>query len=322
MHIFITGIAGFIGFHTARFLAKKGYVVSGCDTYNEYYPPALKFERARILKELGIPIYSWNCTNLPQYIDQLSKSTHIIHFAAQAGVRHSLSHPESYIENNILGTFGVLEACKKLPNVRLIFASSSSVYGLNKKFPFSEDDSAESPANLYAATKRSTEHMAFSYHSLYNIPMCGLRLFTVYGSYGRPDMAYFSFAKKIMQEEELPLFNEGKMERDFTHISDIVQGIEHTLTLTSPWEIINLGNSNPASLLSLIRLLEEGLKKKARIQLLPMQPGEVIKTYADISKAKKLLQYQPTVSLDQGIAEFIDWFRKDIQRISLTLKAT
>lgn len=306
MHIFITGIAGFIGFHTAKFFAQKGYRVSGCDTFNPYYDPALKKERAALLSHAGIPIHKWNCTELPK--QDFSGVTHIVHLAAQAGVRYSITHPQSYIDNNIVGTFKVLEACKNHPNIRLIFASSSSIYGLNKKLPFSEEDTTDSPANLYAATKKSTEHMAFSYHSLYNIPICGLRFFTVYGTYGRPDMAYFSFAEKILRNEQIPLFNEGKMERDFTHISDIVQGIDAALTLSSGWEIINLGNSAPEPLMNLVHSLEEGLKKKARIQLLPMQPGEVLSTYADISKAKRLLQFDPKVGLKEGIAEFSEWF--------------
>jgi len=308
MQIFITGIAGFIGFHCAQHFIKLGYSVSGCDTFNSYYDVKLKEERARILEQNRITVHKWDCADLPTHLNELKGTTHILHLAAQAGVRYSLSAPKSYIDNNIVGTFGVLEACKDLPDVRLIFASSSSVYGLNKKLPFSEDDVVVQPANLYAATKLSTEHLAFSYHAIYGIPMCGLRFFTVYGTYGRPDMACFLFADKILRGDKVPLFNEGKMRRDFTHISDIVDGITATLSLENEWEILNLSCANVESVETLVSYLESGLGKKAMLELLPMQPGEMIETQADITKAQRLLGYSPKVSLKDGIAEFTKWF--------------
>ncbi len=308
MQIYITGIAGFIGFHLALSLKKKGISVRGCDAFSAYYDVSLKKNRAELLEKEGIQVETLTCEQLAQNPQRLDGVSHLVHLAAQAGVRYSLEDPASYVDTNIYGTFHVLELCKKIPNIHLLFASSSSVYGLNTKLPFSETDPVVQPANVYAATKLSTEHLAFSYHHLYGIPTCALRFFTVYGTYGRPDMAYFSFAEKIVEGQTIALFNNGDMRRDFTHISDIVSGIEAALTYPFSFEVFNLGNSTSEPLMSLVRGLEKGLSTPALLEFLPMQMGEVTETFADISKAHEMLGFSPKISLDEGIAEFSEWF--------------
>lgn len=304
MKIYITGIAGFIGFHLAKALHSRSIEVSGCDTFNNYYSVELKKSRATQLKALGISIADGT-------VGDLSGFTHVVHLAAQAGVRHSLNHPESYAENNLSGFVDLLEACRRAMPIKLVYASSSSVYGLNTKTPFAESDPVDTPANLYAATKRANELMAFSYHHLYQIPTTGLRFFTVYGPWGRPDMAYFSFAKSILEEKPIRLFNNGEMLRDFTYIDDIIQGIIHAIDLGAPNEIFNLGNNRPEKITDLIMYLEQGLGKKAIIESLPMQPGEIHTTLADISKSQKILGYSPTTSLEEGIARFTKWIKSE-----------
>jgi UDP-glucuronate 4-epimerase len=299
--IFITGIAGFIGFHLALHLKRRGDEVCGFDNFSPYYSVAYKKQRAALLKQEGIPI-------LPP--ENLKGFTHLVHLAAQPGVRYSLSHPEVYADGNLKYFVDVLELSRKY-ELPLIYASSSSVYGLNQKMPFSEKDPVEEPANLYAATKRANELMAFSYHHLYKIPVTGLRYFTVYGPWGRPDMAYFTFAKAIQRGEPIKLYNEGKMKRDFTYIDDIVAGTTAAIDKSFPCELFNLGNHRAEEIPYLIELLEKGLKKKALIEKVPMQAGDMRETLADLSKSEALLGYSPKTPLAEGITKFTDWMMSE-----------
>lgn len=302
--ILLTGAAGFIGFHVAKALLARGDTVIGCDTFNDYYDPALKKMRA---KQLDIEIIETDFSD-PSLFDH--EITHVIHLAAQAGVRYSLKRPGIYQKTNSTSFFHLLESLRERPHIPLVFASSSSVYGLNKQIPFSEQDPTDHPANFYGATKKAGEVMAFSYHHLYGIPMSGLRFFTVYGPFGRPDMAYFSFTNAILEGRPIRLFNEGNMRRDFTYIDDIVSGILSALDNTSGFELYNLGNNRPEELKKMVALLEEYLGKKAKLELLPMQPGEIEATYANIDKAKKKLGFSPTTSLEEGLQKFIGWHQE------------
>lgn len=306
--ILITGIAGFIGYHLASFLNKKLDYVIGCDNFNDYYYPELKKARAEKLRSLGIEVLPIDIQEINASISLFKEKgiTHIVHLAAQAGVRYSITHPMPYADANLSGFLSVLELARAL-KTKLIFASSSSVYGGNKKIPFSESDPTDSPVSLYAATKKGGELLAKSYHHLYDIPMTGLRYFTVYGPWGRPDMAYFSFAEKILKGEPIPLFNQGKMERDFTYIDDIIAGTAAAIDHCSGFEIYNLGNNKPEPLMKLITLLESSLGKKALLDYKPMQMGDVTTTFADISKAKEALNFSPKTSLSDGIHTFTDW---------------
>ncbi|MBM3191653.1 MAG: NAD-dependent epimerase/dehydratase family protein [Chlamydiae bacterium] len=313
--LFITGIAGFIGYHLAKSLHARGDLVIGCDNFNEYYPSFLKKERAKRLKELGINVLTHDIRNLKAlyYLFQKTPFSHFIHLAAQPGVRFSLTNPHCYVQNNLDGFLEVLELCRHFQPMQLVYASSSSVYGLNQKSPFSEDDPVIAPANLYAATKKSNELMAHAYHHLFHIPMTGLRFFTVYGPWGRPDMAYFSFAKAIQEGNPLHVFNHGKMKRDFTYIDDIIQGCLAAIDKPTSYEIFNLGNNKPQELMTLIHILEKALGKKAIIEFQPMQPGDVLETCADLSKSSSLLNYHPTTSLEQGLPTFAKWFQEFFQ---------
>lgn len=311
MNIFITGIAGFIGFHLAQKLRSRGAVVVGCDNFNNYYSPELKKHRAQILTDLGIPVINADIQDLSKLeeIVQKYQVTHVVHLAAQAGVRYSKINPQSYCDSNLNGFLQILELIRRHPKIPLIYASSSSVYGLNKKVPFAESDPTDSPSNLYGATKKSNELMARGYHNLYGISVTGLRFFTVYGPWGRPDMAYYSFTDAILQDKPIQIYNNGKMKRDFTYIDDIVKGTIAALDKSLPCEIFNLGNNQPEDVLTLVRLLEQKLDKKGKIELLSDQPGEVPITYADISKSRSILQFEPTTSLDQGLDQFLSWYR-------------
>lgn len=305
--IFITGCAGFIGFHLARYLKDRGDFVIGCDNFNSYYDPILKRKRAELL---DIPIMELDICNAVEIHKLLVKHeiTHFVHLAAQAGVRHSFKNPESYVHSNLNGFVQVLEACKNVPQIKFIFASSSSVYGLNDKIPFSETDSTDRPANLYGATKKTNELTAFSYHHLYGLPVTGLRFFTAYGPWGRPDMAYFSFTRAILKGETIPLYHSGMMQRDFTYIDDIVKGTAAAIDLGAANEIFNLGNHQPIEVNTLITLLEQKLGKKAKTELLEMQKGEALVTFADISKSQQMLNFSPSTQLNKGLDKFLDWY--------------
>lgn len=303
MKVFITGIAGFIGMHTALALMKRGDEVIGCDNFNSFYDPVLKRARQTKLEEAGIPVIEQDINNLTD----LQDCTHLLHLAAQAGVRYSVQHPEKVMDSNMNGLIHILELLKET-NAELIFASSSSVYGENEKIPFSESDITVQPSSLYAATKMAGELICHSYHHLYQIPMRLLRFFTVYGPWGRPDMAYFLFAKAIAEDRPIQVFNHGKMERDFTYIDDIVDGILAAIDTSLPFEVFNLGNSKTEKLSTFISVIEEKMGKKAVQEMLPMQKGDVTRTFADISKAQKLLGFAPKVSLEEGLGHFVNWF--------------
>jgi UDP-glucuronate 4-epimerase len=312
MRVLITGAAGFIGFHLARALKARGEFVIGLDNFNTYYDPRLKISREKILGRLGVEILHADIRNtlhLKNLITQ-HKISHFVHLAAQAGVRHSLENPEDYVDSNLHGFVSVLEACRTFPGLKLIYASSSSVYGRNKKIPFSPEDPTDSPTNLYGATKKANEVMAHAYHHLYGLSVTGLRYFTAYGPWGRPDMAYYSFAKLISEEKSIQVFNHGNMRRDFTYIDDIIQGTMAAIDLSAPSAIFNLGGNCPIALPTLIQFLEEALGKKAKIEFLPAQPGEVIETFADIEKSVRVLNFRPTVHLEQGIGKFVEWFKE------------
>ncbi len=308
--ILVTGAAGFIGFHLSLYLKKRKDKVLGLDNFNSYYDKNLKLKREEILKKNDINIIHADIKE-SAFIKKLLKEekiTHIVHLAAQAGVRHSISHPEDYIASNLEGFVSLLEACKDEP-IKFVYASSSSVYGLNKKTPFDTEDKTDQPTNLYGATKKANELIAFAYHHMYKIPMIGLRYFTVYGPWGRPDMAYYKFTKHILENKPLDIFNEGNLKRDFTYIDDIIEGTAAALDLSCPWEIFNLGNNKPVKILDLVALLEKKLQKKAIINYLPMQKGEVIETYADIEKSKNLLNFHPKVTIEEGLEEFLEWYK-------------
>lgn len=309
-NILVTGSAGFIGYHLSKELQKKGDTVIGLDNFNAYYDPALKNARAHHLREKGIEVINGDIVDegLLEKIILEHGITHIAHLAAQAGVRYSLVNPEAYVAANITGFLRVLEACKKNPKIVLTYASSSSVYGNNKKIPFSIDDKTDNQANFYGVTKKTNELMAEAYHHLYKIRATGLRFFTVYGPWGRPDMAYYSFCKAILEGHPIDVFNYGNMQRDFTYIDDIVAGIVAAIDLEAENELFNLGNNHPEPLHALIKALEDGLGKKAIIHHLPMQPGDVLSTYADIEYSKLKLGFLPKVSLSEGIRKFVEWY--------------
>ncbi len=310
-NILITGAAGFIGFHLARYLAKRGDCVLGYDNFNDYYTPQLKRDRAKILAEEGISVGEADICDLDKLQEAMARheTTHLVHLAAQAGVRYSLQNPQAYIRSNIEGFTNVLEAVRASPEIKLTYASSSSVYGLNTKVPFSTEDRVDQQASFYGATKRSNELMAHSYHHLFNLSVTGLRFFTVYGPWGRPDMAYYQFADSIMEGRPIEVFNHGKMQRDFTYIDDIVQGTTAAIDLESPCEVFNLGNHQPVELEDFISTLEEALGQKAEKIMKPMQAGDVHATYADIEKSREMLGFQPKTDIATGLQYFIDWYK-------------
>lgn len=309
--ILITGAAGFIGSHLALALQERGDFVIGLDHFNSYYDVALKKAREKRLAQCGVEMLHADIQerDLLQLAILRHSITHVVHLAAQAGVRHSLSEPDDYVASNLHGFVSVLEACRKFPHVKLVYASSSSVYGANTKTPFAVEDRTDSPINLYGATKKANEAMAYAYHRLYKIPVTGLRYFTAYGPWGRPDMAYYRFTDLIEAGRPIQVFNEGKMRRDFTYIDDIIQGTIGAVDLGAECEIFNLGGSRPVDLFHLIAVIEKCLGKKAIMEMLPMQPGEVLETYADIEKSERLLNFKPTFSLEEGIRRFVEWHR-------------
>lgn len=308
--IILTGAAGFIGFHLAQALQARGDTVIGIDNFNSYYDPQLKRDRAKILTENGIRILEADLCDKDTLKDAIAEylPTHIIHLAAQAGVRYSIDNPQAYVDSNINAFLHVLEACRHHPEIPLTFASSSSVYGTNTKVPFSEMDMADHPASFYGATKKANELMAYSYHHMYGIKATGLRFFTVYGPWGRPDMAYYSFAEAIRHNKSINVYNYGNMERDFTYIDDIVDGIIAAVDLESPWEIFNLGNHAPVKLMDMIGEIEKLLGKEASKKFIEMQAGDVLTTFADTSHSQNKLGFRPKISIQQGLARFIEWY--------------
>ena len=315
----ITGGAGFIGFYLSKALLEKGAEVVGLDNLNDYYEVSLKEERLAILrKQEGYRFVKADLADkeavfrlFAEYRPQI-----VVNLAAQAGVRYSIDNPDAYIQSNIIGFFNILEACRHYPVEHLVFASSSSVYGGNKKVPFSTQDQVDQPVSLYAATKKSNELMAYSYSKLYQIPLTGLRFFTVYGPMGRPDMAYFKFAKKIMADEPIQIYNNGDMLRDFTYIDDIITGVENILCNPSAkdengaaYKIYNIGNNKPEKLMDYIAVLEKCLGKEAKKEFLPMQPGDVYETYADVTDLMRDYGFKPSTTIEEGLSKFAEWFK-------------
>ena len=328
--VLVTGAAGFIGFHVARELLAEGRDVVGLDSLNDYYDPALKRSRLDILRaESRFSFVHADLADRPAMKALFAKHRFaaVIHLAAQAGVRYSIDHPHAYADANLEGFLNVLEGCRHNQCRHLLYASSSSVYGANAKLPFSVDDRADHPISLYAATKKANELMAHSYSHLYRLPTTGLRFFTIYGPWGRPDMAMFLFAKAILQGSPIRLFNHGKMRRDFTFIDDVVQAVVRLIgrppqgradwdgnrpdpgSSRAPWKIYNIGNNHPEDLTHVISLLEKEFGRTAIKNMLPMQPGDVEATYADVSDLERDIGFRPATCIEDGIARFAKWYR-------------
>lgn len=337
MKILVTGAAGFIGFHVSKTLLKQGHIVIGLDSINDYYDVKLKYSR---LKELGINTdhaFNFNTICISENFenfsfirmnienrDELPKLFSdqnfdvVCNLAAQAGVRYSLENPEAYIDSNIVGYLNILECSRNFNIKHLVYASSSSVYGLNKKIPFSTDDNVDCPISLYAATKKSNELMAHTYSHLFKIPTTGLRFFTVYGPWGRPDMAMFLFTDAIMNNKPIKVFNHGKMERDFTYIDDIVEGVVRVLEHPNKeriekkdlYKVYNIGNNNSVKLLDFIKEIEINLETVAKKNMLPIQPGDVERTWANVDDLIKDYDYKPNTSIASGVKQFIDWYKE------------
>ncbi|GAB6420543.1 NAD-dependent epimerase [Bacillus luti] len=316
----ITGAAGFIGMHLSKQLLEMGCKVIGYDNLNDYYEVSLKERRLNILNQYEKFIFHKADLTDKEYLEKLFVENEInivINLAAQAGVRYSIENPDAYIQSNIVGFLNILEMCRHHKVEHLLYASSSSVYGANKKIPFSTEDQVDNPVSLYAATKKSNELMAHTYSHLYNVPTTGLRFFTVYGPYGRPDMAYFSFTKAITEGKSIKVFNEGDMYRDFTYIDDIVDGIikllENSPVLNNkelPYKVYNIGNNKPVKLLDFIQAIESAVGKEAVKEYYPMQPGDVYQTYADVSDLINDVGFKPDTPIQEGINKFVDWFKK------------
>lgn len=342
--ILVTGAAGFIGFHLVRSLAGRGFDIVGLDNINDYYEVDLKYGR---LNETGIPRdeiaynkivssrigddYSFVRLNLEDKENLLvlfrrQSFDVVVNLAAQAGVRYSFTNPDAYIRSNIEGFLNILEACRRHPVRHLVYASSSSVYGLNREMPFSVHHNVDHPVSLYAASKKSNELMAHSYSHLFGIPVTGLRFFTVYGPWGRPDMSLFIFVKNILEGKAINVHNQGRMERDFTYVDDIVEGVRRIMETapetaegndtvsdpavsSAPYRIYNIGNSRPVKLMDFVQAIEKCLGRKAIMNLIPMQPGEVEKTWADVQELTKKIDYAPSTPVEEGISRFIDWYR-------------
>ncbi|MEL4894357.1 NAD-dependent epimerase [Crocosphaera sp. Alani8] len=321
--ILVTGAAGFIGFHLSKKLLQNGYEVIGVDNLNPYYDITLKQSRTQELEtNKSFTFFRLDLAKREE-VEQLFKNNnfdYVTHLAAQAGVRYSLENPHAYVDSNLVSFVNVLEGCRHSKVKHLVYASSSSVYGKNKKIPFSTDDNVDHPVSLYAATKKANELMAHTYSHLYSIPTTGLRFFTVYGPWGRPDMAYFLFTKAILEDKPIKVFNYGKMKRDFTYIDDIVEGVFRVINKipqpnnsSVPYKIYNIGNNQPVELGQFIDVLEGCLGKKAIKEFLPMQPGDVPMTYADVDDLIKDVDFQPNTSLATGLENFVSWYKNYYQ---------
>lgn len=316
----ITGAAGFIGYHLSKRLLEAGAKVIGYDNMNDYYDVSLKEHRLEGLNAYDKFEFVKGDLADKEALENVFKEYNpdvVVNLAAQAGVRYSIENPDAYIQSNLVGFANILECCRHYPVEHLLYASSSSVYGGNEKIPFSTDDPVDRPVSLYAATKKSNELMAYSYSKLYGMKTTGLRFFTVYGPLGRPDMAAYKFALKIMKDEPIQIYNHGNMERDFTYVDDIVTGIYNILcnppmpdSLGACYKVYNIGNHSPVKLMEFVSILEEKLGKEAKKEFLPMQPGDVLRTYADVSELMKDFDFKPDTSLEKGLGEFADWFLK------------
>jgi len=325
----VTGAAGFIGFHLSRRLLSEGCTVIGLDNLNDYYDVQLKRDRLAILKQDSNFTFVFANLEDKEAIDNVFKDHKIsivVNLAAQAGVRYSLENPHAYIQSNVVGFLNILEACRHHDIEHLVYATSSSVYGANKKMPFSIRDNVDHPVSLYAATKKSNELMAHTYSHLYNLPTTGLRFFTVYGPWGRPDMALFLFTKAIMNDEPIKVFNHGNMERDFTYIDDIVEGVIRVIanppqanedsdmmnpdpgSSYAPYRVYNIGNNKPVRLLDFIITIEKHLGKEAKKEFIPLQAGDVPKTYANVDELTRDFSFKPNTSIDEGIRRFVEWY--------------
>lgn len=329
--ILVTGAAGFIGVHLSNQLTKNGYSVIGLDNMNTYYDLNLKKDRlAQLNDNRNFTFVECDLTDRERInkIFEEHQPSVVINLAAQAGVRYSIENPYAYLDSNLTGFLNILEACRNYPVDHLLYASSSSVYGGNKVAPFSTNHNVDHPVSLYAATKKSNELMAHTYSHLYNIPTTGLRFFTVYGPWGRPDMAYFSFTKDIIEGNQIKVFNHGKMERDFTYIDDIVEGIIKLIPRApeknpnwnesvdelgasfAPYRIYNIGNNSPVPLMRFINVLEEKIGKEANKQYMEMQPGDVLRTYADVSELERDIDFKPSTSIENGLGKFVKWYKE------------
>lgn len=331
MKILITGVTGFIGFHLANLLLVKNHDVVGIDNLNNYYEQSLKEDRLIIMKKHdNFVFYKVDLKDKPSvdHIFETHRPDYVINLAAQAGVRYSISNPYAYVDSNLIGFMNILEACRNYPVKHLLYASSSSVYGGNKVVPFSTNHNVDHPVSLYAATKKSNELMAHTYSHLFSIPTTGLRFFTVYGPYGRPDMAYFSFVKDILAGKPIKVFNHGEMKRDFTYVDDIVESISQLIdripsanknwdervddlsTSFAPYKIYNIGNNNPVDLMRFITILEDQLGIKAEKIFMDMQPGDVLITYADVSDLENDIGFKPSTSIEEGLGKFVKWYKE------------
>ena len=333
MRILVTGAAGFIGFHLSGRLLARGDEVLGVDSLNDYYDVGLKqarLERLRARRTFRFEKIDLADRGAAQRLFSSDRFDAVVHLAAQAGVRYSLVNPLAYVDANLVGFGHVLEGCRHARPAHLVFASSSSVYGPNHRTPFSEHDAADHPGSFYAATKRANELMAHSYAHLHGIPCTGLRFFTVYGPWGRPDMAYFSFTDSILAGKPINVFNRGKLERDFTYIDDIVEGVVRVIgappapdpsrelsspaVSAAPYRIYNIGNNQPVRLLDFIGLLERLLGRKAELNFMPMQPGEMLRTCADVSDLEKAVGFRPDTPIETGLTRFVEWYREYYRR--------
>jgi UDP-glucuronate 4-epimerase len=328
--ILVTGAAGFIGFHVARRLLLSGQPVVGIDNLNSYYDPALKQARLDELRKLdGFRFHKLDLADRAGMADLFAKHgfEYVVHLGAQPGVRYSVVNPYAYLDSNLAGFINVLEGCRSTQCRHLVYASSSSVYGSNTKMPFSVHDNVDHPLSLYGATKKSNELMAHAYSHLFGLAMTGVRFFTVYGPWGRPDMAIWTFTKAILSGEPIKLFNEGQMRRDFTYIDDVVEAVVRLIervpvprrprageapdpgSSTAPWRVYNIGNNSPVELLELVRLMEEAIGKRAKRELLPMQEGDVPATYSDIDDLAREVGFRPSTPIGEGIERFVKWYR-------------
>lgn len=330
MKLIVTGVAGFIGYHVAERLIARGDQVIGLDNLNDYYDVRLKEARlARLTGRAGFEFHRLNLADRDG-LERLFADTRprrVIHLAAQAGVRYSLTNPRAYVDSNLVGFTNILEGCRHNGLEHLVYASSSSVYGANTRMPFSVHQNVDHPLSLYAATKKANELMAHTYSHLYGLPTTGLRFFTVYGPWGRPDMALFLFTKAILEGRPIDVFNEGRMRRDFTYIDDIVEGVVRVVdrvatpnpawsgdapdpgTSATPYRLYNIGNNNPVELLRLIELLEQALGRAAQKRMLPMQPGDVPATYADVDDLMRDVGFRPATPIEEGVRRFVAWYR-------------
>lgn len=330
MMIMVTGAAGFIGFHLSRRLLEQGHAVLGIDNLNEYYDVSLKEARLALLREYdAFTFEKIDLADRPGMarVFEDHPVDYVVNLAAQAGVRYSIKNPYVYVDANLVGFVNLLEGCRHNGVKHLVYASSSSVYGNNKKIPFSVEDAVDHPISLYAATKKANELMAHTYSHLYNLPCTGLRFFTVYGPWGRPDMAYFLFTKAILANRPIDVFNHGKMRRDFTYVDDIVEGVVQVLeripapdpafdaahptpsSSSAPYRLYNIGNNKPVELGYFIEVLEKKLGKTAEKNMLPMQPGDVEQTYADVDALVQDVGFSPSTSIEEGLGKFVDWYR-------------